>query len=296
MMLHTLRSRGDTDFEEINKDCIPCLEMAFDAGVSLDLDQRYFPRLFKTHAWFRDIPRAVDGESEPKVIWCVLWTRTTCAPRLGLTRSLACSFASVIRDPIKAAVSFYHFLGNWFFSKDEIGIDEFIQSFVCEARGEPKDYTENAGIFHVIKSYYERRSDERVMLVCYENLVRHKRVHTEKLAEFLGIPCDQDLVDLVEQLSSKEWMAAPETAGKFDEHFMKRAINEKCGLDINAGLGPGSTGKVRVGKGGSDDVISDQTRAMLEQRWRDVIEPATGCDTYGALLDTLRDELYADWW
>jgi len=82
MMLHTIRSRGDTEFEEINKDRIPCLEMAFDAGVSLDLDQRYSPRLFKTHAWFRDIPRAIDGEPEPKVIWCVLWTLTHVRARL----------------------------------------------------------------------------------------------------------------------------------------------------------------------------------------------------------------------
>ena len=150
-MLHVLRSGGDTSFDEINKDCIPCLEMAFDAGVSLDLDQRYAPRMFKTHAWLPNMP----GNDNPAV-------KVVC----------------VIRDPVKAAISFYHFLGNWFFSKDDIDIDEFVQQFVCKSRGEPKDYTQNASIFHVIKSYYERRSDDRVMLICYENLVNHKRVHT----------------------------------------------------------------------------------------------------------------------
>jgi len=91
-------------------------------------------------------------------------------------------------------------------------------------------------------------------------------------------------------------MAAPENVTKFDEHFMKNAINEKAGLPSDAGLGEGSTGKVRVRKSDDDDVISDETRAMLQHRWDDVLRPATGATTYGALLEQLREELYSEWW
>lgn len=268
-MAHCLRSRGDVSFEEINKDCVPCLEMAYDAGVSLDLDQRYTPRIFKTHAWFPHIP----GKDKDTV-----------------------KLVFVIRDPEKVAISFYHFLGSgWFFSNDEIDIDTFIQRFVLSSRGEPADYASNAGIFHIIKSYYEHRNDERVLFLCYENIVKHKRVHLKKLAEFLELPYDDDLLDLVEHLSSKEWMAAPENATKFNEHFMKLAVNERAGLPRDAGLQSGSTGKVRVGKDGPGDTISDVTKAMLKKAWEDVMQPVTGCASYGELLIKLRDELYSDW-
>lgn len=178
---HCLRSRGDVSFEEINKDCVPCLEMAYDAGVPLDLDQMYAPRLFKTHAWFPHIP----GNGNDKV-------RLVC----------------VIRDPVAIAVSFYHFLGSgWFFSNEDIDIDTFIQRFVVTGRGVPTDHTGNAGIFHIIRSYYEHRNDDRVLLLCYENIVKEKRVHARKIAEFLGVPYDDELLDQVCVLSRYEKLA-----------------------------------------------------------------------------------------
>ncbi len=76
---------------------------------------------------------------------------------------------------------------------------------------------------------------------------------------------------------------------------MKLAINEKAGLPKDAGLQPGSTGKVRVGKGG-DDCISVKTRAMLQRAWEDVLGPVTGCDSYDELLAKLDDELYSGWY
>ena len=242
--------------------------MAYDAGVPLDLDQRYVPRIFKTHAWFPHIPgNDADG------------VRLVC----------------VIRDPVAIAISFYHFLGSgWFFSNDEIDIDTFIQRFVVSGRGVPADHTSNAGIFHIIKSYYEHRNDDRVLFMCYENIVKRKRVHARKLAEFLEVPYDDELLDQVCVLSSKEWMSAPENATKFDEHFMKLAINEKAGLSKDAGLQPGSTGKVRVGKAG-DDRISTETRAMLQRAWEEVLQPVTGCGSYEELLAKLDEEMFSVW-
>ena len=264
MMAHCLRSKGDTSFDEINADAIPCLEMAHDSNVDIDQNQRYSPRLFKTHAWYRDCPK-------------------------NDSVKLVC----VIRNPERVAISFYHFLGGWFFDKADIGMDEFIQRFVVKERSEPRDYRENASIFHVIKSYYEHRHDrDRVLFLAYENIVRHKRVHLVKLAEFLGVPYDDDLLDLVENLSSMEWMAAHET--KFDEHHMKLAVNELAGLPRDAGLGGGASGKVRSGSKEGES-ISEETRLMLQRAWDDVLLPATGCRSYEELLDQLYQELYSDW-
>lgn len=266
MMAHCLRSRGDTSFDEINADACPCLEMAHDSHIDIEVDQKYTPRLFKTHAWYNDCP----GASRDDV-------------------KLVC----VIRNPEQAAVSFYHFLGGWFFDKKDIDIDTFIQRFVVGHRSEPRDYTENASIFHVIKSYYEHRHNRgRVLFFAYENIVKHKRVHLKKLAEFLEVDYDDELLDTVEELTSKEWMGAHES--KFDEHHMKLAVNEKAGLARDAGLG-GSSSKVRTKSGDQGDVISEETRNLLQKAWNDVLLPATGCRSYDALLESLHQELYQDW-
>ena len=46
---HSLRSRGDMDFDEIGT-VVPCLEMAHDSGYEdLQKPQPYAPRMFKTH-------------------------------------------------------------------------------------------------------------------------------------------------------------------------------------------------------------------------------------------------------
>ncbi len=55
--MHSLRSRGDTSFEEISL-TIPCLEMGYDSGIhEFDCDQGFIPRCYKTHFWYRDCPK-----------------------------------------------------------------------------------------------------------------------------------------------------------------------------------------------------------------------------------------------
>ncbi len=56
-IVHSLRTRGDMNFEEINL-VIPCIEAAHDYGYTdLDAPQVAPPRMFKTHFWYRDTPK-----------------------------------------------------------------------------------------------------------------------------------------------------------------------------------------------------------------------------------------------
>lgn len=56
-IIHGLRSKGNMDFDEIG-DVIPTVELAHDCGFSsLDMDQGYLPRVYKTHAWYPACPK-----------------------------------------------------------------------------------------------------------------------------------------------------------------------------------------------------------------------------------------------
>ena len=50
-ILQTLRSDGGMDFQEIGL-AIPVIEFAYDHGTDLYLDQKWSPRVLKTHMWW----------------------------------------------------------------------------------------------------------------------------------------------------------------------------------------------------------------------------------------------------
>lgn len=83
--------------------------------------------MYKTHFWRRDCP---SGEGVRHVF--------------------------VVRDPEDAGVSFYHFLGGWFFDPADIPLDAFLEEFVL-ARGEPPTPMQNASYWHNLASWFPHR-------------------------------------------------------------------------------------------------------------------------------------------
>lgn len=91
--MQSLRTRGDMSFEEI---CltIPCLEMAHDhAYGDLQAPQVGCLRAYKTHFWRPHCPL----EDKAKYIY-------------------------IIRDPVPASTSFFHFLEGWVFPDGALGV------------------------------------------------------------------------------------------------------------------------------------------------------------------------------
>ena len=84
-------------FGEIS-DVVPWLETCEDLGIDVDAPQVAAPRLFKTHAW-----------------------------RPHLHTSKDAKYIVITRNPEDSAVSFYNFLNGWFFEKDSISMDTFLQ-------------------------------------------------------------------------------------------------------------------------------------------------------------------------
>eukprot|EP00802_Teleaulax_amphioxeia_P020720 Tamp_21017.p3 GENE.Tamp_21017~~Tamp_21017.p3 ORF type:complete len:106 (+),score=18.17 Tamp_21017:291-608(+) len=79
--------------------------------------------------------------------------------------------------------------------------------------------------------------------------------------------------------SSFEFMSAH--SSHFDERHSKIARNAACGLPADAGL---KNGKVRDGRSGAGrPALSAELAAAIDEKWKDVVGQATGCNTYADL-------------
>ena len=101
-MVHSLRTGGDLDFDDISR-VVPWLETAADLGIDLDAPQRAEPRAFKSHLAYDQVP--------------------------GPARYIVS-----VRDPRDALVSAYRFFEGWFFEPGSIDIETFGRMRFVEGR------------------------------------------------------------------------------------------------------------------------------------------------------------------
>lgn len=77
-------------------------------------------------------------------------------------------------------------------------------------------------------------------------------------------------------------------SSQFDEKLSKLARNEACGLPKDAGM---SSGKLRRGTSGvGQSSLSPELQAKIRQKWKEVVTPVTGCETYDELRASLARE------
>ncbi|HEY5644515.1 MAG TPA: sulfotransferase domain-containing protein, partial [Pseudomonadales bacterium] len=100
-IVHTLRTRGDMDFDDISR-VVPWIETSAALGIDLNAEQRAEPRVFKSHLGWDAIPKG--GR-----------------------------YINVVRDPADALVSMYRFAEGWFFEPGTVELEEFaLTGFVAE--------------------------------------------------------------------------------------------------------------------------------------------------------------------
>jgi len=92
-IVHTLRTRGDTDFDDISR-VVPWIETSPALGLDLDAEQKANPRAFKSHLSWDEMPRG--GK-----------------------------YIIVIRDPGDALWSMFKFMEGWFVEPGSMSIDDF---------------------------------------------------------------------------------------------------------------------------------------------------------------------------
>ena len=166
-LLHTLRTRGDMDFDDISR-VVPWIETAKALSLDLDAPQRGRPRLFKSHLPYDLVPKG---------------------PRHVVS----------FRDPKDAILSDYHFMEGWWFEPGSISLAEFIERPLTR-RGTGRDY------WHHLLTWWGARTSPEVLLLSYERMSADPAKHVRAIAKFAAIDLDDELLRLTLEHSSLAFM------------------------------------------------------------------------------------------
>ncbi len=165
-MFHTLRTRGDTDFDDISR-VVPWIEMSPMLGIDLNASQRAEPRGFKSHLGYNSVPKGA-------------------------------RYVVPLRDPKDAFVSMYRFMEGWFLEPGAVSIEEFFEGWI-QAAAAPR-----ARAISTICSAGGRCAIEpNVLLLSYRKIVADRAAHIRQLADFAGIPLDDELLELTLERTSR---------------------------------------------------------------------------------------------
>ncbi|MCS5689436.1 MAG: sulfotransferase domain-containing protein [Acidimicrobiales bacterium] len=166
-MVHTLRTRGDMNYEEITA-VVPWFESAWDMGIELGAEPPAPPRAFKTHRVAAELPE--NGR-----------------------------FIHMTRDPLAVADSFYRFFSGWAFEAGTISLDEFATHMILEG-------TKAGRYWDHLLSWWPRREDANVLLLAYEDFLADPLQMIQQVADLVGIDLDPELSDITLRNTSLEFM------------------------------------------------------------------------------------------
>ncbi|MCL6741176.1 sulfotransferase domain-containing protein [Sphingomonas sp. RB56-2] len=201
-MFHTLRTRGDMDFDDISR-VVPWIETSQLVGVDLNAPQRASPRGFKSHLSYDTIPKGA-------------------------------RYVVSLRDPKDAFVSMYHFMVGFMIEPGAISLEDFFEAWVLG--GGPG----GEGYWRHLKSWWAVRHEPNVLLLSYADLVRDRAACIKRMADFAGIALDDVLLDLTLERTSRAYML--EHVDHFDVALLPQmAAGRMLGND-RAQVRPGTDG------------------------------------------------------
>jgi hypothetical protein len=177
----------------------------------------------------------------------------------------------IVREPCDTLVSDYHFMEGMFFEKGTISLEEFAR----------EEFIPSHDIHKHILAFWDRRNDEDVLPLCYENMKADLSRTIERVAAFIDIPLDDELREIVLKQSDIKFMR--EHKEQFEDHIIRKARGEAMRLPLDGRLNKVRTGQV----GESKERVPDEIRNELEAVWQEVVMPKTGLHSY----EELRKEL-----
>lgn len=253
-ILHCLKTQANLDFEEIDEECPDLEHILLRTGHKIkpeDIEAYADPRCFKAH---------------PPIM--------SHLPSSTLVKRVIC-----LRNPLDTALSNYKFfkgmggVTNGFmnaFSDADRYVQEYFTKTVAEKPDKRDDYMQS------LLSWWPHRKDPKTRIVIYEKLHTDRAAIALELADFWGIPADENLAAKVAEASQIENMRKMDT--KFDCHLFKD------GRKPVSRIGDG-----RVGRG---QELSAGSKEAVQRYWDAMVKPATGCSTYEDLVTLLWSELW----
>lgn len=178
-----LSDEAAMDFEEITA-AQPWIDFAGDIGVSLDENQAFEPRIFKSHQPLSSINRG-------------------------------CKYISTVRSPEATARSYYYFYkAKNHPSVRDLSLDEWVLKWAREGTWSPP-------IFEHYVELAKCRQVLSVLLLVYEDVVASPREAVCAIAEhILTTPVSDSHIDTVVRRASKSFMGS--YVDKFDDHFLEQ--------------------------------------------------------------------------
>ena len=177
----------------------------------------------------------------------------------------------IVRDPKDALLSHYRFFEDFFFEKGAIDIETFAR----------EHYIPNRDVIKHIIAFWERRNDKDILPLCYENMKIDLAGTIERVAEFIGIPLDDELHEIVLRQSDIKFMQAHED--QFEDNIIRKTRTEAMGLPMGGKLSKVKNGQV----GDSKLAVPDEIKKELDRVWQEEITAKIGLNSY----EDLRKEL-----
>jgi hypothetical protein len=194
-MCHTLRTRGDMDFDDISA-VVPWIETSADLGLDLNADQKAEPRLFKSHL---DANRVPAGGR----------------------------YINSCRDPKDALYSMYKFMEGWFLEPGAVSLDEFARgTFIAAAADDTR-----GNYWSHLKSWWLRRDDPDVLFMAFEHMKGDLPGTIERVATFMQIDLDDELFAITQEHTSLAFMK--KHSDRFDDRLMREHSIAVAGLSTD---------------------------------------------------------------
>lgn len=164
---HTLRTRGDMDFDDISR-VVPWIETAKKLEIDINAEQVAEPRGFKSHLSWDHVPKGA-------------------------------RYVVSLRDPKDAFESGYRFMEGWYFEPGTITYEEF---FAPRREGRGRGLDQWA---HLV-SWWSQRDNPDVLLLSYDHMVEDPESAIRRIARFCGLPLDDELLALTLEHTSRAFM------------------------------------------------------------------------------------------
>ena len=252
-IVHQLRTGGDMRFTEI-MEVVPVIEMSVHLKQDLDADQRASPRCFKTHVLYQNCPKGA------KYIYC-------------------------LRKPCSVAFSAFKMFEEWFFQPGEVSLESFVREWVANHDAPSKNINSAYMYFHHLVSWWPHRHNQNILIMFYEDLKESYEGSIRSVATFMGVADEKNIQAALER-STFEYMK--QHSDKFDQKFLKQNSNAVFNLPEMAGQGKSKiyTGTTTEGQ----RMLSTELLAEIQQKWKEIVTPVTGCTTYEDLRATWKAE------
>ncbi len=182
-------------------------------------------------------------------------------------------YINVVRDPADALVSMFKFNEGWFVEPGTVDLEEYALTGFLKERSYYKH----------LRSWWARRRDPDVLFLAYEQMHEDVRGTIARVADFIGVALDDELLALTESQSSLAFML--EHKDRFDEALMRKLTEDRLAFPEGS-----DSAKVREGKRGSGAALTASVRAELDRVWAEEITETLGFTDYASLIAALKSE------